>query len=78
MSRMSPQQLISDWTEHVTMCNSRKWLRGRGSCDVKKTALPARRPYPHVPAHTQTGLELGWGFVTFGATDGKVGDRETD
>lgn len=53
-------------------------MRGRGNGDVKKAAFPARRPYPHLPAHMQTGLELGWGLVKIEATDGKVGERETD
>lgn len=77
-SQLLPQQLISDVTEYVMMCNLRKWVRGKGNSDVKKAVFPAQSPYPPLPAHTQTGLELAWGLVKIEATDGKVRERETD
>lgn len=78
MSKQLPQQLINDVKEYVMMCNWRKWVRGRGNGDVKKAVFPAQSPYPPLPAHSQTGLELEWGLVKIEATDGKVGERGTD
>lgn len=35
-------------------CNSRKWAKGRGNCDVKKWLFPVQHSYPYLrPTHKQ-------------------------